>query len=64
MFSYAFAIVVMWILGKHLNNMGLFFLAIAIECSIFFVAVGIADGSSDVTISFWYSLFDALNLIT
>lgn len=33
-------------------------------CTYIFVAVGIADGSSDVTISFWYSLFDALNLIT
>lgn len=29
-----------------------------------FVAVGIFDGTSDVSISFWYALFDALNLIS
>lgn len=39
MLSCAFAIVVMWILGKHLNNIGLVLLAIAIECSAFFIVI-------------------------
>lgn len=49
MLSCAFAIVVMWILGKHLNNIGLVLLAIAIECSTFFVVIcseQLSDGLS------------------
>ncbi len=35
----AFSIIVMWILGKQLNNIGIFLLVLAIETSTFFVIV-------------------------